>query len=247
MLQKVEGIVMKTIDYGESNLIVTMFTRENGKIGVMARGAKKPKSRLSSVVQLFTYGQYVYQKGSGLGSLSQGEILSTFRHVKEDLFKTAYCAYMLEFLDKVTEEKKRNPYLFELLLQSLQLVDEGVDPEVIAFIFEMKMLRVAGVGPEVNQCANCGSREGQFSFSIREGGLLCERCAEIDPHRIVISSQVARLLRLFFHFDLNRLGTISLKKETKKLLRMILSLYIEEFTGITFKSKRFLDQLSKLE
>ncbi len=65
MLQKCEGIVLRTTDYGETNKIVTLYTREWGKIGVMARGAKKPKSRLSAITQPFTYGYFLMQKGNG--------------------------------------------------------------------------------------------------------------------------------------------------------------------------------------
>ena len=79
MLQKCEGIVLRTTDYGETNKIVTLYTREWGKIGVMARGAKKPKSRLSAITQPFTYGYFLLQKGSGLGNLQQGEIIAPLR------------------------------------------------------------------------------------------------------------------------------------------------------------------------
>ncbi|MGG1573591.1 DNA repair protein RecO [Fictibacillus sp. NRS-1165] len=247
MLQKVEGIVIRKVDYGETNVILTLFTRENGKIGVMARGAKKPKSRLSSVAQLFTYGHFVFQQSRGLGSLSQGEIIDSFRGIKEDLFKTAYCAYMVEFLGKVTEEKTPQPYLFEHLWQSFNLINDGADPEVITFIFEMKMLQQAGIGPQVNHCANCGRTEGEFAFSIREGGFLCDRCHPMDPNLIPLTQATARLLRLFYHFDLNRLGNISLKKQTKDEIRFVLSTYINEYSGLYFKSKKFIDQLNKFE
>ena len=73
LLQKCEGIVISTTDYGETNKIVTIFTREWGKIGVMASGAKKPKSRLSAITQLFTYGYFLILSAIGLGSVQQGE------------------------------------------------------------------------------------------------------------------------------------------------------------------------------
>ncbi len=65
LMKKVEGIIIRTTDYGETNKVVTIFTKEFGKLGVMARGAKKPKSRLSSASQLFMYGVFVIQTSSG--------------------------------------------------------------------------------------------------------------------------------------------------------------------------------------
>ena len=121
MFQKCEGIVLRTTDYGETNKIVTLYTREWGKIGVMARGAKKPKSRLSAITQPFTYGFFLLQNGRGLGNLQQGEMITPLRSIKEDIFLTAYASYVVELTDKSTDEKKTNPYLFELLYQTLTL------------------------------------------------------------------------------------------------------------------------------
>ncbi|RBW70514.1 DNA repair protein RecO [Bacillus taeanensis] len=247
MLVKVEGIVIRSIDYGESNKILTLYTRESGKIGVMARGAKKANSRLSSVSQLFTYGQYLFQKSSGLGSLSQGEMISSFRGIREDIFRTAYAAYVVELLDKLTEEKTPNPYLFELVYQVLYFMHEEIDPEILTFIFEVKMLSAAGIAPEFNKCANCGTMEGQFVFSIREGGFLCHKCQHIDPHHLKISSSTAKLLRLFYHFDITRLGQVSVKEQTKAEIKQILTTYYDTYSGLKLKSKRFLDQLDQFK
>ncbi|HWJ80525.1 MAG TPA: DNA repair protein RecO, partial [Niallia sp.] len=82
MLEKCEGIVIKAINYGETNKVVTLYTREWGKVGVMARGAKKPNSRLSAVTQPFIYGYFLVQRSNGLGLLQQGDIESSMRSLK---------------------------------------------------------------------------------------------------------------------------------------------------------------------
>lgn len=243
MLQKVEGIVIRTNDYGETNKVVTLFTRELGKIGAMARGAKKPKSRLSSVSQLFTYGQFLIQKGTGLGTLQQGEMISSFRLLREDIVATAHAAYIVELTDKLTEDHKPNPYLFELLYQTLYFMNEGIDLDVLTFIYEIKMLKVAGIAPQIDHCISCGEAEQVVAFSIKEGGLLCSKCRFRDPQHIKITPAVAKLLRLFYYFDLKRLGNVSVKPETKAQLKTILSAYYDEYSGLYLKSKRFLNQL----
>ena len=147
MLQKCEGIVIRSTAYGESNKVVTLYTRELGKVGVMARGAKKPNSRLSAITQLFTHGYFLVQIGSGLGSLQQGEIISSLRSIREDIFLTAYSSYIVELTDKSTEDRKINPYLFELLYQTLHYINEGYDPDVLMNIYELKILNVLGLYP----------------------------------------------------------------------------------------------------
>ncbi|AZB43663.1 DNA repair protein RecO [Bacillus sp. FJAT-42376] len=246
MLQKCEGIIIRSSNYGENNKIVTIYTRELGKVGVMARGAKKPNSRLSAMTQLFTYGTFLFQKSSGLGSLQQAETIASMRSIREDLFLTAYASYLAELLDKSTENMQRNPFLFELLLQMFQNMDEGRDAEILLRMFELKMLPVLGITPHLNGCVNCGSTEGTFHFSIREAGFLCHRCFEKDPYRLVISQGTVRILRLLYFFDLNRLGEISVKTETKNELKLVLTSYYQEYSGLFLKSKRFLDQMDTL-
>ncbi|MEC2076524.1 DNA repair protein RecO [Metabacillus fastidiosus] len=247
MLQKCEGIVIRSTDYGESNKIITIYTRELGKVGLMARGAKKPKSRLSAITQLLTYGSFLFQKTSGLGSLQQGETILSMRNIKEDIFLTAYASYIAELLDKSTENFEKNPFLFEFFKQTLQLLDEGVDPEILINIFEIKMLSVIGLHPQLDSCAVCGEKDGTFHFSIREGGFICHRCFEKDPYRLQISQNTVKLLRLFYHFDLNRLGQISVKEETKLELKNVIDAYYEEYSGLHLKSKRFLTQIDNLK
>jgi DNA repair protein RecO (recombination protein O) len=245
MLQKCEGIVIRTTDYGETNKIVTIYTREWGKVGVMARGAKKPNSRLVAITQLFTYGYFLIQKGSGLGNMQQGELISSMRTIREDIILTAYSSYILELTDKCTDEKKPNPYLFELLLQTLTYMNEEYDLDILIHIFEMKMLNAIGLYPTLNQCAVCEQTDGHFSFSIRENGFLCHRCLERDPYHFKLSSASVKLLRIFYYFDLSRLGNISVKEETKKELKKVIDAYYEEYSGLYLKSKKFLNQMDQ--
>ncbi|MDF2854398.1 MAG: recombination protein RecO [Neobacillus sp.] len=245
MLQKCEGIIIRTTDYGETNKIITLYTREWGKIGVMARGAKKPKSRLSSITQLFTHGYFLVQRGTGLGTVQQGEMITSFRSIGEDIFLTAYASYIVELTDKCTEDKKANPFHFELLFQTLNYMNEGFEPDILMNIYEMKMLNVLGMNPILNQCSVCGSTDGHFSFSIREGGFICHRCLNKDPYHFKLLPATVKLLRLFYYFDLSRLGSISIKEETKAELKKVITAYYEEYSGLHLKSKKFLNSMDQ--
>jgi len=245
MLKKCEGIVIRSTDYGESNKVVTIYTREWGKIGVMARGAKKPKSRLSAITQLFTHGYFLVQKGTGMASLQQGEMVTSMRSIREDIFLTAYASFVVELTDKSTEDSKSNPFLFELLYQTLHYINEGYDPDILADIFAIKILNVLGLNPVLNQCSVCGSTDGTFAFSIREGGLICHRCLDKDPYHLKLLPATVRLLRLFYYFDLSRLGNISVKNETKQQLTKVITAYYEEYSGLHLKSKKFLQSLDR--
>jgi DNA repair protein RecO (recombination protein O) len=246
MMQKAEGIVIRSIDYGESNKILTLFTREFGKVGVMARGAKKPKSRLASATQLFTCGIFLFQKSSKLGTLQQAEVMTPLKNIQSDIIKTAYAAYFVELLDKSTEERVNSPATYEFLYYSLVYLNEGIDEQILKFIFEIKMLILLGIKPHVNGCKSCGTMDAKFNFSIKEGGLLCSRCARIDPRSMRISEQTAKLLRVFYYIDMKRLGNVSVKQETKDELEEVISRYYDDYSGLHLKSKKFLKHLHSL-
>lgn len=243
----VEALVIRSTTYGESNKIITLYSKEMGKVGVMARGAKKPKSKLGPGSQLLTHGHYLYQKGRGLGTLYQGEAIETFRYIKSDLKAMAYAAYMVDMVDKLTEEGEPFPSLYEWLLKLLELLEEKRSPEVLRLIFDIRMLGLAGIAPELDQCASCGGMDAPFSFSLAYGGFLCHHCSKKDERSVALPNAVARLFHLFKRLDPNQIGDISIKPETIKLMRGLLDAYFDHYSGLRLKTKQFLDQLDKME
>jgi DNA repair protein RecO (recombination protein O) len=248
MLVKWEGIVIRTVDYGESSKVITLLTREHGKVGVMARGAKKPKSRLSAVSQLFTHGFFLCKAGTGTGmpDLSQGEIVESYRELRQDIVLTAYAAYMAELIDRLTQEREPQPFLFHLLCLTYRYMDEGKDAEILTRIVESKMLTVAGIRPQLHACCNCGREQEPYVISVTQGGLLCPHCHGTDPYAITVSPATWKLLRLFQLFDLERLGEIEVKPATRSQLRHVLRSFYDQHLDLRLKSRAFLDQMEKL-
>ena len=155
LLNKWEGIIIRSIPYGESNSIVTLYTREVGKVTAMARGAKKPRSRLASITQLFTFGSFLIRKGRGMGTLEQGEQINALRFIREDLEATAYASYIVEIIDRLTEDNEQLYGVYDLLHEALHAINEKFDPEAISLFVEWKMLPIGGIHPILHECANC--------------------------------------------------------------------------------------------
>ncbi|MEG0259794.1 MAG: DNA repair protein RecO [Lysinibacillus sp.] len=245
MLYKWEGIVIKARAYGESNKIVTLMTREAGKVAAMARGAKKPSSRLASVTQPFTYGMFMVQHHTGMGSLQQGEHMNSMRHIREDIMATAYASYIVELVDRLVEEGKPEPYAFDVLLQALQAIEDGYDAEAITLFVEWKMLPYTGVQPILHACASCGAIDGEFAFSFTQGGFLCHRCYHKDRYIIRLTPTQLKLIRMFYTVPIEQIGKLDLKKETKYFIKKIVTTIYEEQTGIRLKTKKFIEQLER--
>ncbi|GAB2573138.1 DNA repair protein RecO [Gracilibacillus alcaliphilus] len=244
MFEKVEGFILKTQDYGETHKIVTLLAPTLGKIGAIARGAKKTKSRMAAITQPFIHGSYLIQPGSNLAAIQQGEVISSFRKIREDIFKTAYMSYIAELTDKLIDPKKYSAFIFQQLLQTAERINDGQDPEVLAMMYEWKMYREAGIAPIVTQCVSCGNPEELKAFSIDNGGLLCRRCLAVDPNSISVPDQVIKLMKLFLWVEMKRIGDISVKAENKRILHLIMDQYYETHGGYYIKSKRFLKQMS---
>ena len=150
-----------------------------------------------------------------MGTLSQGELISSHHGLRSDLLLTATAAYLVELLDRMTEEKDPSPALYRLLSSTLDQLEEGTDPEILSRIFELKVLEAAGYRPVLDKCAFCGSRDRPVRFSVRQGGFLCSDCLHRDPHTLPLSETAARLLRLLQRITPDRIGEVRVKEETK--------------------------------
>ncbi|HLS66457.1 MAG TPA: DNA repair protein RecO [Pseudogracilibacillus sp.] len=247
MLKRLEGIVIKSQDYGETHKIVTVFTKEYGKVAAISRGANKPKSRLRAISQPFVHADFLIYISKGLSTIQQGQIVHSFRQIREDIVKTAYAAFILELTDKVVADKESESFLYNELFHTLRWIDEHDSYMVPLFMYELKLLQRAGIAPVVTHCANCQTTQYPFVFSIREGGLLCDRCRHLDEHAFMIEDNVARILAILLNVSLERVGTISVKPKNIHMLRTIFDHYYDTYGGYTLKSRKFLEQLNLLE
>ncbi|WP_114570406.1 DNA repair protein RecO [Exiguobacterium flavidum] len=246
MIDKAEGLVLRTVAYGESNKIVTVFTRDFGKVGLMARGAKKPGSRFNAASQPFVQGVFVYPRARGLGQLKSADIITGFSHIRRDVLLMSYAMYLLELADRALDERVPHPALYDLFIEGLNAMDEGLDPDVVALIIELRLLRHLGIAPHLNGCTICGGTEPPFAFSLAHGGLLCRRHRHEDDQSVFLSESVAKMLYVFSVYDFSRLGTVTIKPETKRLLRQLMDAYMERYSGLRLRSKRVLDQMRDL-
>jgi len=245
MLYRTEGIVIRSMDYGEGGKIVTILTPEIGKQGIVIRGARKTKSRFGALAQLFTYGEYAFYKSGSLGTLSSGEVIEPFRELREDLIKASYASYAAELTDKAIGDEDAGGFLFGQLRACLTALAEGKDPGVLLRIYEMKVAAFAGYSPVLDACVNCGRTESEFVFSAPAGGALCAACRNRDPQALGLDDGVWKLLRLFARLDLGRIGAVSVKNRSKKQLEAALRSWLDTHLGLHLKSKNFLDQMER--
>lgn len=243
MLEKIEGFVIRTQDYGETNKIVTVFSGKLGKFAVVAKGAKKPKSRMAALTQPFIYAQFLAYPAKGLGSLQQGDILDSFRKIREDIIKTSYAAYISELTDKLIENQEPDLYIYDQFQRTMQWIADKEEADIPVFMYELKLFKKAGFAPVVDRCVSCGRSDELSAFSVSEGGLLCRRCFSKSEDAVVLPGNLAKLLHLFSKVGLERVGNITVKQENMRILRLLIDTYYDQYGGYFLKSRKFMSQL----
>jgi DNA repair protein RecO (recombination protein O) len=133
-IYSVEALVLRARDYGEADKILTLYTKEQGKVSAIAKGARKPKSRLRGGVQLFSHSRIVLYRGPSLDTVTLAETVQAFAPLREDLTFLSYASYLVELLDCAVPEREPHEGIFHLAINCLELFPEK-DPELVARLF----------------------------------------------------------------------------------------------------------------
>ncbi len=180
-LRRSPAVVVRALDYGEADRIVTFVAPEAGRLTGIAKGAKKSRRRFGAALELFTLVSLTYfeKPAFELVRLEGAEILSTFPDARRDLTKIAHAAYLVEAAGRVVQPREPAHGVFRLLVETLREVDREPPDEGRLRAFELQLLALLGYHPELRRCARCRRprpAEGRFRVSLRAGGLLCRRC-----------------------------------------------------------------------
>jgi len=247
-LYNAEGIVIRTRNFDEADKIVVMLTREEGKVEAVAKGARRPRSRFAAATQLFTQVRAQLFSGRKLDTLSQVEIVESFRHLREDLVRMAYATYACELMDALLPDRQRHEAPYLLLLTSLHLFNEpDLAPEPLLRAYELKLLSMLGFRPSLNACVGCGTEAvqsgGAVRFSPSLGGVLCPSCSSEGEGALRLSLGALETMKRLLEGDIRRAHVIRLAGEMVGELDQALSAYILVRTERRLKSKEFLDSL----
>lgn len=246
-LYKTEGIVIRNREIGESDRIVTVLTKDRGKVNAVAKGARKTKSKLASGSQLLNHNLFLMYEGKGLDIISQIETKDSFIDLKKELQKLGSALYLAELFGETVEEGQKSSQVFYLLLTALHLLMDSNKPELVTRTMEMRLLSVIGYHPELERCAACGEslKSGTpIYFSLREGGIICGNCS-LAHGSIEVNRGALETLKNLQNWDLRKLDRLyippALMEKIEALLEKFLLYYLEK----KLKSKEFLRNIKK--
>ncbi len=232
MAANFKALILKDLDYKESDKIVTVLTETEGKMAVVARGVKKVKSSLRGCVQPFCYSELqIHQGRSNMGTVTQGKILDFFGNAREDIALAMQCMHIMELLDKSQPEHHSEPGLFELSLRVLNLLNSGKFRPLWIRYYELALIRTLGVAPVLDSCVHCGRADLRSGhMSLEQGGLLCQSCSQQQHGLIPLRVEPLALMK---HLDsrvpgdLEVLGRMEPSDRALADLEICLERYIE--------------------
>lgn len=217
MIQSItsQGLVLYNRNFREDDKLVKIFTEQAGKRMFFVKHAGQ--SKLAPVIQPLVLAHFLLKvNDDGLSYIEDYHEVKTFPKINSDLFVMAYATYVAALADASLQDNQEDAPLFAFLQKTLELMEEGLDYQVLTNIFEIQILTRFGISLNFNECTFC-HRVGQaFDFSFKYGGCLCPDHYHEDEKRCHLNPNIPYLLNQFQAIDFETLETISLKAEIKQ-------------------------------
>jgi DNA repair protein RecO (recombination protein O) len=248
---RTDAIVLRLLDYGESDRIVTFCTAGYGKIKGIAKGARRSRKRFANVLEPFCCSHLLFSRRGqeNLALIDASEVISHFPLIRSDLEKTLSASYLIDLTDQFTPDEKKSEAIFKLLHDFLFLIEECPAAESILRFFEIRLLRLSGYDPVLDHCLVCKKpigKETLYRFSTADGGLTCTSCRPGGADSIPVSLGTIRTLLLGREAEIDRLGRILLSVQSADESRQLLANFIRHILGRELKSLHVLNEIRRL-
>jgi len=247
------AIVVHSMNYGESDKIVTFFTQDFGKLKGIAKGARRSKKRFQNALDLFSHIRLIFfdREGMGLVRAQGSDILNSFPKIRENLKKIIYGTYFLEMANEMAGDREAHAEAFDLLLSFLMTLEEGQPQEEQLRMFEIRMLSLFGYRPNLKRCPLCkkdweGLKETPaVFFSIEKGTMLCGGCSKPADHLIPLSLGTARLIEGVSEMKLSKIHRFRFTPQALSESRELLPRFISYQLGKELKSLKALSTICR--
>jgi DNA repair protein RecO (recombination protein O) len=245
------AIVIRSLNYGESDKIITFFTQDFGKLKGIAKGARRSRKRFQNALGLFSHIRLNFfdKEGMGLVRAESCDILHSFPKIKENLQKILYGNYYLELVDEMAGERERNQEAFDLLFSFLSNLEEMESKEEQLRLFEIRMLSLFGYRPNLRRCNLCKKDWGDLEetprvfFSLEKGALVCDRCSKMRNNLVPLSLGTARLIEKISQIELQKIYRLGFTAQALSESQELLHKFIRYQLGKEMKSLKALKDI----
>lgn len=235
-----EGIVLKSLDYKDSSKILYLYT-DKGLLSIIAHGVKKMNNVNRFLSQNGTLISFTHSSGK-FPSLREGELINDYPFIKKDIIAYTYMNHIMELVNNTISEDLDHAKMFLFLKRMFILFNEKNNPEILSFIFELKLLFFLGYGLNFKKCNVCGKSDN-LVFSIDSGGLTCKEHLLFNNESF--DSEIYKNLMTLYYLDINVLDIPNLTDNHKVIIRHIIDQLFDQFVSFRTKSRKILEQLQK--
>lgn len=245
---KTPAVILHSLDFAESDKLVTFFTRDFGKLRGIAKGAKRSRKRFGSGLEPLTCSAVCFfdKEKTALVRLDHCDIVHSYPHIHSDVLRLGYAGYIAELINVTAAERERSGELFVLLSGFLELLNQPSFREEFVRVFELRLLALVGYQPELNSCVIC-RREAQDRhrhwFCQSRGGLICSNCLQDSLDHAHLSWGTIRTLQRAQTIELAKIKRLFFSSQAREESRRILPPFIEYRIEKPLKSLRLLKQL----
>ncbi len=240
-----EAIVIKKTRLKEADRILTLYTTELGKIQAVAKGVRRPRSKLSGHLELITHSLVSLARGRNLDTITGSQTINSFLPLKSDLWLTSCALYVAELVNQFTADHVKDEEIFRLLLETMQRLCQGGNKELTLRYFELHLLNEAGYRPQLQECVTCRRQiEPTVNyFRPGAGGVLCPDCGPEYPSGYPLSVNAQKVLRLFQNSDFSVAGRLKIDDKLSREIEAVLGGYIKHLLEKEVKSAAWLNAL----
>ncbi|MEO0216883.1 MAG: DNA repair protein RecO [candidate division WOR-3 bacterium] len=240
-IQKTRGIVLRTFPFKESSLICSFFTEKFGKIKLLAKGARRPKSKFCGTLEPFSHNEIVFYKKEfkELYTLADAVVIENFASIRSEILKFNACEVLCEFFEKSMSPEESDRNVYNLLLSFVREVQKDSESHIRSLTLQylLKALKLIGVAPHLKDCVRChkevymGDRIG---FSFGAGGIICEK--DFDDTVVFLSRAVLKVADQVYKERKPEINS-NILNELEKFIVDYISYHL---SGVTLNSLKFL-------
>ena len=228
-----KAIILNRKPFREADTAVTLYSLEQGKIELVARGAKKIRSKMAGHLEPMCYSEVMVIRGRKLDYAGGAASINCFSQIKSDLVKITSAGKGIKVFNSLIKDKEKDEATFNLLLSFLNILDEKVlarESELFLNFFILKLLVNSGYKPELYNCVICNNKITPHDnlIDIEKGGLVCAKCkSAASLHRMPISENGIKLLRMIIDNTLYEMLKVKTGDSLKKEISIIISSFLK--------------------
>ncbi len=243
---RTKAMVLSRFELGEADRVLTLLTPHDGKVRAIAKGVRRPGSRIGGSVEPFAELELLLVRGRTFDVVTQAQVAEAWLRLRDQLTATATAWYLGELAERAVEERAGAWPVYALLRRAFQLLDDGMVPDRVARWFETGLADALGMRPEVERCVECDrvpDEAERFRWAPSLGGLLCERHAAPPAEVRDLSLAALKLLRAYRRLDIEAIAALRLPADVEAEVERVMRRFVRHVLEREARSLAFLDEV----